>query len=225
MAGPATAGDEQQIKQRAMRRLALALGLIAIAIVGLVLLDQYSGRKRPFAPETPSSEPPPIANLPEPKPLPSAPPTAEAPATEPAPALPPPPPPTVEEPATPSSAGRVPAQAAPGTKKPESALVAGRSASPGTVQGPKPRASGGAATPGPDAAQTLAARQGFVVQLGVFTTVENAQALQARLKEQGMPAFLETRVVVGPFRDRAEADAAQHKLKALGVSGVIVQGK
>jgi cell division septation protein DedD len=50
----------------------------------------------------------------------------------------------------------------------------------------------------------------------MFTTVENAQALQAKLREQGIPAFLETRVVVGPFRDRAEADAAQRKLKELG---------
>ena len=59
----------------------------------------------------------------------------------------------------------------------------------------------------------------------MFTTVENAQSLQTKLKEQGIPAFLETRVVVGPFRDRAEADAAQRKLKELGVGGVIVQRK
>jgi DedD protein len=72
---------------------------------------------------------------------------------------------------------------------------------------------------------TLEARQGFVVQLGVFMTVENAQSLQAKLKQQGIPAFLETRVVVGPFRDRTEADAVQHKLKDLGVAGVIVQRK
>jgi cell division protein FtsN len=30
-------------------------------------------------------------------------------------------------------------------------------------------------------------------------------------------------VVVGPFRDRAEADAAQRKLQASGVTGVIAQ--
>jgi cell division septation protein DedD len=71
----------------------------------------------------------------------------------------------------------------------------------------------------------LEARTGFVVQLGMFTTVENAQALHTRLRQQGIPAFLETRVVVGPFRDRAEADAAQRKLKELGASGVIVERK
>jgi DedD protein len=65
----------------------------------------------------------------------------------------------------------------------------------------------------------------FVVQLGMFSSIENAQALLERLKAQGVPAYLETRVVVGPFRDRAEADAAQRKLQAAGVSGVIAQRK
>jgi DedD protein len=59
----------------------------------------------------------------------------------------------------------------------------------------------------------------------MFSSVENAQALLERLKAQGVPAYLETRVVVGPFRDRAEADAAQRKLQASGVPGVIAQRK
>ena len=71
----------------------------------------------------------------------------------------------------------------------------------------------------------LQRRWAFVVQLGMFTSVENAQAMLERLKAQNVPAYLETRVVVGPFRDRAEADAAQRKLQAGGVSGVIAQRK
>jgi DedD protein len=59
----------------------------------------------------------------------------------------------------------------------------------------------------------------------MFSSIENAQALLERLKAQGVPAYLETRVVVGPFRDRAEADAAHRKLQAEGVSGVIAQRK
>jgi cell division septation protein DedD len=66
---------------------------------------------------------------------------------------------------------------------------------------------------------------GFVVQLGMFTSVEHAQALRAQLEAQGIPVFLETRVVVGPFRDRAEADAARKRLNALGVAGVLAQRK
>jgi len=66
---------------------------------------------------------------------------------------------------------------------------------------------------------------GYVVQLGVFASVEHAQSLQSKLKEQGIPTTLETRVIVGPFQDRAEADAAQKKLSALGISGLVARRK
>jgi cell division septation protein DedD len=66
---------------------------------------------------------------------------------------------------------------------------------------------------------------GYVVQLGVFASVEHAQSLQSKLKEQGIPTTLETRVIVGPFQDRAEADAAQKKLNALGISGLVARRK
>ena len=222
MAEPATAGNEQQLKQRAMRRLALALALIVVAIVALGILDHYSGRKRAVVPERPPSEPPAISTLPPPKPLEPGSPAPEAPATQPGPALPPPPPPNVEERPT----ARPPAQTAGHAATPESAggATPSRSAPAPAVESGK-RVPGSAAAPPPAAIPAVEARQGFVVQLGMFTTVENAQSLQAKLKEQGIPAFLETRVVVGPFRDRAEADAAQRKLKELGVGGVIVQRK
>ena len=215
VAEPAVAGNEQHLKQRAMRRLALAAVLIVGAIVGLGLLDHYTGRKRPAVAEAPPTEPPVITTLPAPKPLePGT--TAPAPAPPPATALPPPPPPSVgEQPTAPSAAQ-------PSTSsQPPAAHPAGQAAVRNGPAEPKPRSLAGA----PAAVPALEARQGFVVQLGVFMTVENAQSLQARLKGQGIPAFLETRVVVGPFRDRAEADAVQHKLKDLGVAGVIVQRK
>ncbi len=222
MAQPATPAEEQQFRQRAMRRLAFALALIVAAIVGLGLLDHYSGRKRAVAPETPTGEPPPIANLPPPVPLEPGSAPAQAPAVQPPAALPPPPPPTVEEQPSAPSRAHPPTRA----ELPGSTGAPSRSASVPAVESGKPRApSGDTTAPGAGAAAALDARQGFVVQLGVFTTVENAQSLQARLKEQGMPAFLETRVVVGPFRDRAEADAAQRKLNELGARGVIVQRK
>jgi len=63
------------------------------------------------------------------------------------------------------------------------------------------------------------------VQLGVFASLEHAQALQGKLKEQGIPTTLETRVIVGPFRDRTEADATQKKLNALGIGGLVAQRK
>jgi cell division septation protein DedD len=63
------------------------------------------------------------------------------------------------------------------------------------------------------------------VQLGVFASIEHAQSLQGKLKEQGIPTTLETRVIVGPFPDRAGADAAQKKLNALGISGLVARRK
>jgi DedD protein len=227
MAEQSAASDERALKQRAMRRLALALALIVAAIVGLGLLDHYSGRKRTATPQAPSTEPPPIATLPQPQVEPTKP-AVEAPVAQPAPALPPPPPPSVEEQANaPASAGTSPGSA-PAAGAGQSSSGAGPSRSnhaapPAGKPGVPAQTTAAPSASGP--VPTLQAREGFVVQLGVFTTVENAQALEAKLKEQGIPVFLETRVVVGPFRDRAEAEAAHRKLKALGVGGVIVERK
>jgi DedD protein len=41
----------------------------------------------------------------------------------------------------------------------------------------------------------------------------------------GVPSTLETRVQVGPFKTRQEAEAAQAKLKALGIESLLVPPK
>jgi cell division protein FtsN len=64
--------------------------------------------------------------------------------------------------------------------------------------------------------------KGFVVQVGVFATPDHARALQAKLAEKGIQSSIETRVVVGPFKDRAEADAVTKQLKELGLQGVVI---
>lgn len=215
MARPALVRDDQQQKQRTMRRLAATLGLIALAIVALALLDRYSAKSGRGAPATPTGEPPPLATLPEPKPMPPAglPPAATAPAAQ----LPPPPPPNVGQDLAALTPSPPKVSSGPTTEQTK------RATSPSPA-----RPASGSVIAAPQAAVarlTPAAQptEGFVVQLGMFTTVEHAQALYSRLREQGVPAFLETRVVVGPFRDRAEAQAAQHKLKEIGAAGVIVQ--
>ncbi len=134
--------------------------------------------------------------------------------------LPPPPPPDVdEEPITPAERRAIPAASAikraPAAEPTAGATPAACVRAASQQQAKRGNTSRTAAPAEP--------QQGFVVQLGLFTSVENAQSLHARLKQQGIPAFLETRVVVGPFRDRAEANAAQRKLRAVGVSGVIAQ--
>lgn len=63
---------------------------------------------------------------------------------------------------------------------------------------------------------------GFLLQAGVFSSPKSAEELHARLTLSGVPSTLETRVQVGPFRTRQEAEAAQQKLKALGVETILV---
>jgi DedD protein len=62
----------------------------------------------------------------------------------------------------------------------------------------------------------------YVVQVGVFMSPANAQALQQQLAKAGIPARTETRVQLGPFQDRREAETALAKVKKLGVNAVLV---
>lgn len=63
---------------------------------------------------------------------------------------------------------------------------------------------------------------GFLLQAGVFSSAQRAEELHARLTLSGVPSTLETRVQVGPFRTRQEAEAAQAKLRELGVQTILV---
>jgi len=78
--------------------------------------------------------------------------------------------------------------------------------------------------PGPAKTEVEAIKDGYLVQLGVFSTPGNAQALVDRVDAMGIPAHIESRVVVGPFKNRAEADAARKKLSASGLGkGLVVR--
>lgn len=76
-------------------------------------------------------------------------------------------------------------------------------------------------------AQPLVPRlfSGFVLQAGVFASVQRAEELHARLALSGVPSSVETRVQVGPFRTRQEAEAAQVKLREQGIETVLVAPK
>jgi DedD protein len=63
---------------------------------------------------------------------------------------------------------------------------------------------------------------GFLLQAGVFSSVQRAEELHAKLTLSGVPSTLETRVQVGPFKTRKEAEAAQARLKELGVQTILV---
>lgn len=66
---------------------------------------------------------------------------------------------------------------------------------------------------------------GFSLQAGVFASTQRAEELHAKLTLSGLPSTLETRVQVGPFRSRQEAEMAQEKLRELGVETVLLAPK
>lgn len=65
----------------------------------------------------------------------------------------------------------------------------------------------------------VAASDGYRLQLGVFGDPGNAVALQRQLARQGLPAGVQSRVVLGPFPSREAAHEAQSQLKARGLDG------
>ena len=72
--------------------------------------------------------------------------------------------------------------------------------------------------------QAAEAARRFLLQVGVFSNHANAEELVTRLQQAGIPAQIESRVQVGPFASRQEADAARAKLKTLGIDdGMLVR--
>ncbi|PWB46451.1 MAG: SPOR domain-containing protein [Nitrosomonadales bacterium] len=70
-----------------------------------------------------------------------------------------------------------------------------------------------------------AASRGYVVQLGLFTNHENAVQLQKRLAEHGIKAYTETRLHVGPFQNKAEAEQALNKIRGMGINAVLAPAR
>ena len=60
------------------------------------------------------------------------------------------------------------------------------------------------------------------LQAGVFVQAVNAQELKAKLEAEGLPVYIESRVQIGPFKNRKEAEAMREKLKADGVATVLI---
>lgn len=114
----------------------------------------------------------------------------------------------VSEPAVPESTARPGAPAA--SAAPASPTDAPRAADRPARTEP--------AAPAPPAL-TRSPAGGYVVQAGVFSHTANAEELRAKLALHGIPAQIEARVLVGPFRTRAEADRARAQMRALGLEG------
>lgn len=83
-----------------------------------------------------------------------------------------------------------------------------------------------AAPAGAKPAEPAPVKDGYLVQLGVFSAPGNAQALVDKVDALGIPAHIESRVVVGPFKNRAEADAARKQIAQSGLGkGMVVRGR
>lgn len=86
------------------------------------------------------------------------------------------------------------------------------------------RASLAHAPPSRPITQATEAAPRFLLQVGVFSNHANAEELVTRLQQAGVPAQIESRVQVGPFASRQEADATRAKLKSLGIDdGMLVR--
>ena len=91
-----------------------------------------------------------------------------------------------------------------------------RSETPGTSISPAPSVQS-RSRPVPVLPRLLS---GYSLQAGVFADPRRAEELRDRLLQEGIPSTIEARVVVGPFKNREEADAARAKLQVMGIDSV-----
>ena len=238
---PESADDLSQIK----RKLAWRMGIAGLMIVGLLgglwLFDSMTanrGQPDPVAPQF--TEPVPVAKksvtqpLSPPEPVapsadagkPAIPESTASPADRASPAEAPPPPEVAAQPSA-ARQGRAPVRV-PGTGAAAEAPV--RSAMPkaeaqaAVVSSAEQLGAGGQA-PASRSRPTQALPRllsGFNLQAGVFADPRRAEELHARLLQEGIPATLETRVVVGPFRNREVADSARAKMLVMGIDSVLL---
>ena len=215
-------GDDEAVaaaRVRARRRLVGAVVLLAIGVIGFPLLFDTQPRPLPLDTpiETPRREVAVAPQRPRPSPVtqlpadagnevapPAAVPSAPAPAPLPAPAP-------------------APAASKPAVSKPvaESTVAAAR-----PVAAPPP-----APTPTPAASAPAAAAGRFVVQVGAYTDAAMLREARGKVEKLGLKTYTQviegeggkrTRVRLGPFATREEADAAAAKIKRAGLPAAIL---
>jgi len=69
--------------------------------------------------------------------------------------------------------------------------------------------------------QASLTNDGYFIQLGVFNDTENVDRMFKNVTELGMPAHIQSRVVVGPFRNKREAEEARNRLKGI-TEGIVL---
>ena len=88
----------------------------------------------------------------------------------------------------------------------------------------QPAAAAAATAPGADGGR-------FIVQVGAFADADKVREVRARLERAGLKTYAQavqtkegrrTRVRLGPFESRSEADKALARAKALGLDGSVL---
>lgn len=229
----ATADDTAEIKHKLAMRMLFAGVMIVALLGGLALFDYYSAQPEPEVAAPPQfTEPVPVAKKMVTQPVtppvaapevvaptetkPVEPEATSAPVDKRAPRVDTPPPPVVAaQPSVPRKPAAPVHSASP---------VSTEASAPPTPTPPAPSES--AVSPTTPAVPTSPRLfSGYALQAGVFADPRRAEELQARLVEAGIPATIEARVQVGPFKTRAEANAARAKLNALGIESVLLPPK
>lgn len=235
MAEQAVIDEQAEFKKRAMRRLIVAGVLVVAAIVALTVLN-HKPEERPAPVTVPETL---TVAIPEPalpeampeeitkeEPVPEAPPVPDSEAT---PAMPPPPPPQVLN----KSSQPAPAAAKSRPEAPATAYAT-KPAQPSTSRSPAPEQAPASFPPeklpesAPQTQRTVAETappKAYTVQLGLFSNPENALQLQKRLAEHGIKSYTETRLNVGPFQNKAEADQAMTRIRSMGINAVLVPAR
>jgi DedD protein len=199
---PPQSDQELQFKKRARRRLVGAVALVLLMIILLPMILQDRTAKAPKQDVVVS--------------IPSLDQRLESEPVEPAPIQP-------VAPAAEVSPPEVTAEIKPVETKPVEAPVTTNQPSPSVAVAPKAE---------PAKAETKAAASGnYFVQIGVFSDPEKVKQMQEKLSAKGLKSLDElidtakgkkTRLRVGPFEAKKDAESAMEKIKSLGLTGMIV---
>lgn len=224
------------------RKLALRMtfaGLMIVALLAtLAVFDRLSAPDEPEVQTPRFTEPVPVPKKEITQPVKPAEPPAEVAKNEPKPAEP-------EDSAVPVDKSQPPLEAparpeilaqpvlprtAPSGRSPQAAPQAPATSQASPVRAPETPPATESVAPASVREPVLPARapapprlfSGYALQAGVFSDSHLAEELHAKLTLNGIPSTLETRVQVGPFKSREEADAARAKMKELGIDAVML---
>ncbi|WP_374667527.1 SPOR domain-containing protein [Ramlibacter sp.] len=243
---PPVAESIEAMRRRARHRLIGAVVLVLIGVIGFPLL--FDTQPRPVAVDIPIEIP--DRNKAKPLPVPEVAPVTEKAAEKPAPA-PQAPAVAAAPPAAPAASARPAAKApAEADARPAAAPQAKvepkpepRPAAPKPeAKPPEPKPAEARAAPADDGARARALLEGrepeadapgarFVVQVGAYGDADKAREARQKLERAGLKTYVHvadtkdgkrTRVRVGPFATRAEADRAAEKIKGLDLPAAIL---